>query len=1086
MKRFYVFLLFVISLTYQTNFNLQANENNLIGTLSILKPKFYPISPLHGAVAWQQEWVMKLYDLGWDRDKSTGKLIIDDEQPPALIKIIDRLFHRPPGTSGMMNFSPAKDIRDQASGDVAQTLGKIIALLPEMSSKDVGSKEAGSKFNRLKELAEQLKAGAKIEKIKAAASSLCEVSDAEFFEKLAESKKALQNVKIPEKAISAIEFKKLINEFCEFKESCGKLVRGADTPQLLRQAFSQNPQETLLTLLALLWACCESSRDDLANYYQALDEKTREVRNTSIFSKDQAPGWDKWIADKFDPKLKDQMIADLQVFDGKIEENPQLYEALTYLVMMPGKYPKLSGYKTQATLWFNGKQHSNVTFANCMDTSMMNFLLVLAYNKDTTEFNAEFLKQKLELQTINEKLEQFLNSGQPEFIRKIKDKEDSKIRLTPQTVEEIEIHNAWTDVESNIPGVAYNECLKGETIEMCKHGSKGFIVATPELKNASGLQEAGYVIVSPGEGICFELQPSLKNFIVLFNYLLNLELFDPAKVYVEILKPYFIKTYLPMLAEKLKIKIEPSVSLDEIDIKDYRDQILTQLGFENEFPFELSTSHGHGEIIKKYSIFAKELKNTFDMLPMASNSLSSLRGIKLGNMESNDIKAGKFVSNGVYNFYDLPWLDISSTLAITNILDGIAISKAQASDEIVGYFMHLAEEGPDIWTRVNIYNRIFYSFEQLSDKYVDKMLTFASNNLVDPDADIRRQMLYVIMALVKKGKGYAKAIVAASNCLIDRHGDVRGLAHHLFEVLFEKGQGYSEAITLASNCLDNADKNIRAAALDLFKPLIQMGQGYAEAIVAASKGILDVENFVQTCALDLFRVLFAKGHGYPEALAAASKGVADADVSVRWISIQLFGELVKNGHGYTEAIASASKLIGDEDAHVRWGAIQVFKELIKHDQGYPEAIVAASQSAMDTDYNVQISAIGLFAELVKKGQGYAEAMSAASECVQDAEYDVRGSAIYLFQTLVENGQGYDQAIAVLPVGMGDASPNVRYSASHLLNALIEKGRITERNMAEIIKRMQNKVEARRFFDSNKENFKDAKIKADLEQYVGQQ
>ncbi len=937
MKKFYVFLLFVVALTYQTSFYIQANENNLIGTLSILKPEFYPISPLHGAVAWQQEWVMRLYDLGWDRDKSTGKLIIADEQPPALIRIIDRLFHRPPGTSGMMNFSPTKDIRDQASVDVAQSLGKIIALLPEF-----GSKEVGSKSNRLKELAEQLKASSKIEKIKSTASSLCNVSDADFFGKLAESKKALQNVKIPEKAVSAAEFKKLINEFCEFKENCAKLVRGADTAQLLRQAFSQNPQETLLMLLALIWSCCESSRDDLANYYQALDEKIREVRNMSIFSKDQEPGWQAWAADKFVSETEGKMKADLQAFEGKFENSPQLYEALTYIVLMPGKYPKLSEYKT-ATLWFDGMEHRNVTFADCMDSSMMNFLLILAYDKDARAFGLEFLKSKLELQKLNEKLERFLNSDHPAFIRKIEGKEDSKINLTPQTVEEIEIHNAWTDVESNIPGVAYNKCLRNNTIESCRGESRGFIVAVPELKDAPKFQKAGYVIVAPAEGICFELQPSLKNFIVLLNYLLNLGLFNPVNVYDELLKPDFVKTYLPKLAEKLNLKIEPSISLDEIDSKDYGEQMLTKLGFDDEFPFDLSTSYGHGEIISNYRAAVKELKNAFDRLPNTPDLLPSARGIKLGNMDRKDIVRSAFTSNKVLNFYDFPWFDVSTSHTIINILRGIKIVHAQCSPEIQGYFMRLAEIQADLTIRINLFEYVVLFLENLSEKYVNTISTTAS-------------------------------------------------------------------ISINNNRED-----------------------------------------IQDSAMRIFKVLFERGQGYPAAIVAASKGITNADVGVRWISIQLFEELVKNGHGYTEAIAGASKAGGDDDPNIRWFSTQVFKELVKNGKGYPEAIAAASKGAKDTtDCNVQISAIGLFAELVKNGQGYTEAISTASECVKATEDDVRRSAINLFK------------------------------------ALVEKREIPEGKMSETIKRMQDKAESRKFFDSIKGKLKDAKIKADLEQCFGQQ
>ncbi len=921
MKKFYVFLLFVVALTYQTSFYIQANENNLIGTLSILKPEFYPTSPLHGAVAWQQEWVMRLYDLGWDRDKSTGKLIIEDEQPPALIKIIDRLFHRPPETTGMMDFGPVKDIRDQAAADVAQTLGEIIAVLPELISKEVGSK-----FNRLKELAEQLKAGAKIEKIKAAASSLCEVSDAEFFEKLAESKKALQNVKIPEKAISAIEFKKLINEFCEFKESCGKLVRGADTAQLLRQAFSQNPQETLLTLLALLWASSESNRDDLAKYYQALDEKIREVKNTSIFLKDQAPGWQAWIADKLDPKLKDQMIADLQLLKGKLEDTPKLYEALVYLVLMPGNYPKISEYKT-ATLWLDGTEHLNVTFADCMDSSMMNFLLILAYDKETKNFNVDFLKQRLELSTLNEKLEQFLKGDHPAFIRKIKDKEDSKIDLTPQTVEEIEIHNAWTDVESNIPGVAYNKCLSGKSIEQCHGLSKGFIVATEQMDepakkraassqigvDTSSLKQAGYEIVAPTEGICFELQPSLKNFIVLFNYLLNLGLFDPNKVYDEILKSDFVKVYLPRLAEKLKIEIKPSVPLDKVDEKDYGEQILTKLGFYDEFPFELSTSHGHGEIIKKYNIFTKELKNMLDRLPMSSTLLTSFRGIKLGNMGDGDIRTGKFVSNGMCNFYDLPWFDISTSFAITGILNGIDKTQAKCSPEVLRYFMRLTKIQPDLAVRLEI-------FEQ-------------------------------IVLMVAKGQGYAEAI-------------------------------YAEAIASASECVKNANYRVRQSAIILFRTLVENGQGYQEAVAAASKGVGDVSD-------------------------------------------------------------------GDSSERVRQSAIRLFEALFEKRKGYPDAISIALNGIEDVLWNVRSTAEDLFDALLKNGQGYPEVRAALLKCLESTD------------------------------------KMVRITGLRLLHNLWKKGGIQQSKMAAIIKGMQDKAEAQKFFDDINGKLKDTKIKEDLERYFSQ-
>jgi hypothetical protein len=129
-KKRYLFL----TLVFTANICMNANINNLRGTLTILKPEWYPYSVYNGAAVWQEGEPMNLWDLGWDRkkaDETAGEKkdeLIDPENAPALIRLVDKIFHRPTGTAGRMNFTPTELVKLRAPKEVAVAVANILSI----------------------------------------------------------------------------------------------------------------------------------------------------------------------------------------------------------------------------------------------------------------------------------------------------------------------------------------------------------------------------------------------------------------------------------------------------------------------------------------------------------------------------------------------------------------------------------------------------------------------------------------------------------------------------------------------------------------------------------------------------------------------------------------------------------------------------------------------------------------------------------------------------------------------------------------------------------------------------------------------
>ena len=120
-----------------------------------------------------------------------------------------------------------------------------------------------------------------------------------------------------------------------------------------------------------------------------------------------------------------------------------------------------------------------------------------------------------------------------------------------------EAHNAWLQVISNLPYVAYNRMVDGVTGQFTKalDSGKGYI-AIPENERSNELlgwlKNAGYQVLGKNQ-YGYELQPSVKNIIIVLDHLLQLNLFSEAGgLAKEFMRSDFIAVYFPKLCARIK------------------------------------------------------------------------------------------------------------------------------------------------------------------------------------------------------------------------------------------------------------------------------------------------------------------------------------------------------------------------------------------------------------------------------------------------------------------------------------------------------------------------------------------------------
>jgi hypothetical protein len=669
-----------------------------------------------------------------------------------------------------------------------------------------------------------------------------------------------------------------------------------------------------LILLALLWVCCKDDKGVLGEYYKALQAGL----GKAIFLDGREPDWKAWSEQKFDPRDVSEMLRCMQdiVKDdmqlATLKENGLFYENFVYLNLIPGKYPNLSAYQ-RSQLWFNGKQIAIASdyFSNCMEAAMMNLICILAYNPDEKKFNLKYLDSKLKGLTLNSKLIDFFSSNHPAL-----KKNEEVVAVVPESIGSIDVHNAWTDVVSNIPGVAYHDKSGAEQIIEGDGYSKGFVIVEDDFMD-SELGHDGYVPVR--NNICFALQPTLKNLIVVLNYILGLNLYSNDDVYKEILRPDFIKTYLPKVSEKLRIVFDLPVSLDEIDAKDFGEPIITPLRFEQgeSAPFKLLTSYRHGELQPQPIQFedGKVVNLVAKRLPYYSDNIPCLRGLRLNGLDKAGIKKGSWITDKNINWSDLYWFNISGLSECQYLLFAIESKRINVNDKIEKMFMRIVGKQPNELSKISLYCSMVWVFS--NPILTSQAIEIASKGLASNNVSIRASALNLFKALFKAGHGLKAAKKFVREGIASNDSNKKASALELLTVLVGKGHGFEVAITIAREAIASKNSSINAPVLNLLTALVKQGQDFPEVKKAAKKGLEIKDYYIRETAMKLLIALVKKDQCFTEGESAAKNGIKSKDYRTMALALKLLEELVKKHKGFKLAKTSIKIGLQSENENIK-------------------------------------------------------------------------------------------------------------------------------------------------------------------------
>jgi hypothetical protein len=491
-------------------------------------------------------------------------------------------------------------------------------------------------------------------------------------------------------------------------------------------------------------------------------------------------------------------------------------------------------------------------------------------------------------------------------------------------------------------------------------------------------------------------------------------LYSNDDVYNEILKPDFIKTYLPQLAETLQVDFDLPVSLDKIDAKDFGAPIVTPLIFKprEPAPFHLLTFHGHGEL--QTQPVKSEESGIINLVakhrPCYSDNIPCLRGLRLIGLDDAGIEEGSWIIGNNINWPDMYWFsDILSKSKCEKLLIAIKSKSGIVNDIVAKMFMRIADQQPDERIKIDLYCSMIQSLS--NPILINKSIKVASMGIARENFNVQRSALRLFRALFENKHGFPEAIVAASASIASENLDVQNAALELFMALVKEKQGFPEAIQAASAGIASKNLDVQNSAIELFKALVEnshlrsesiFSEAISAAIVAASAGIASENWHVQNAALELFMALVKKRQGFPEAKAAASAGISSKNLDVQNSTLELFKALVENGQGIPEAIKAASTGIASEDINVCLLALKLFKALFTANHGFPEAIQAANAGIASKIYIEQQLALELFKALFESGYWLTEAKAFIEVGLKGKDKNIKESARLLNDLVQEH------------------------------------------------------------------------------------
>jgi hypothetical protein len=571
------------------------NIRYINGTYAILKPEYRQISPAHGPVWWEKNIVRHIYFYGLAGNdpgyRSKGGVKYPG-LPYGTVQLTRLLFHV---VQGSFNLTTA--LGSPANYFTPKTVGLLIGTMENARHqvKDIISSQMreSKKVIALDELQNRLignltKALGQDDGYNSGVSG--------YYTSIAGSKDFKKKhdyfLRDQEQLVNAIVASLEESGFFELPSARGRN----------RSSVYYPPFSTYNILEAFLYRKASEFRQgaivDKADY-KAYFQGVQEVLHDDIFTPQGRELFEsaKWLrlayADSGEALA--QMVARIQKIDFSVDTLSKYYEQIVFTELsIPEGLPHFAAYRRSQ---FLGR-----TLTDCIETALRNLFDVALFSKKTNRFEIEDFKSG----TPSPGCKAFYTHP---FYRKASE------------VENEFAHNTWNQISQARPYVVYRRIVKRSNgveygrRDFLRPGKEirldGFIIGTKEMmgKVNAGIETIfdgeklrfplieldGHhiALIDPRKFAPFEIEPTLKNTIVLMNDLLGLELY-PKDQPAPIFEANFNDTYFPLLAKKLNWKYEDTpLNTGDVDIRITSDGgtfILSLLATD-------AIGLGHGEVL---------------------------------------------------------------------------------------------------------------------------------------------------------------------------------------------------------------------------------------------------------------------------------------------------------------------------------------------------------------------------------------------------------------------------------------------------------------------------------------------------------
>lgn len=981
----------------------QCMLKNIKDTYQILNNDYKHLSIAHGAIAWETGFIRRLYDFGqifpvfideMKKDpitqelKPTGRKIIGSyehlDKTHKTTRLVHALFYRIPGSTSAPDFGittklPAA-LKDNPE-KLATTCAELLAYIEQFAAlkNQIRSllfrlaNEEGLSGNHKQMIAQLIKNLWDEKKYKALSSVPIVKRASDTDKKIFNN--GLASIQGITRTASSLFGEFIINQLKPLTPA-QIIIDSLDECDQSRSDVIFSPHTTHMILLGFVYKACSQNRSTLATFYKTLNQK---LDNRLLNS----PLDDAWNADVIKTVTQQEALATVgALLEQPLQDN---FETFVYFMFQSlfqsNSLPTPVGYAIAKFVYFKGataEDDKSVTFPDCMENALRNFINIMSYNRETDRFDLSYLKKRLGFDgNFNPNLEAFYQNY-----------------FNPSEAGLLEAHNAWVELISNIPYVVYID----------KTPSSGYTTNFVRVSDSAGEAVKTYcslkeysIIADDNYG--YNLRPSIKNLILVINHLLNLNLFENSeKAFIQ---DNFIEVYFPLLCKKLGVQTyyfsvnpqanEDSANLDitEIDGMDFSNPIYTSMVFidseKNKTVCKFMTKSSHGEF-KVYGGKGKFKDNLDTLLKKTTVQYQgSLNLLRTEILNREEIYLDHVKSQPQFMYEYLFTLQLENTNQIEALINALKnyYGSSMPDRNVCNLLIKLAKKQPDGSYAEDLINKIYISFLAAKDaKWTNEAAerAFEAISLDEDDWFAINKGLFLMDALLKEGVGFQKASELGREMVKSPNRERILRAVEIADKLANYAQGYESATEIVVEViLKTKDPSIYNRAKKILERLLRARY---EPAISKTIDFSMILAFIQKSPFDqrkasvLLKLLDEHNiqDMYGVVLNKAGQEIISADDTMRNLAIGVFNTIItfKNKDLKPQILEIARKNLNSSRDYIKPAALKLITLLVNanYKASYKIALEAieSTVSLSEVDPQFKKEVIELINSLYEKDQ----------------------------------------------------------------------------------------------------------------------